>query len=107
MRYASIPMLRYLHTLSAVLFYLLGSSFFLAYILLRNRIGGAMPALWMDIGDLPLLLSGVLYGGVSVIRSVQGEAPVSALLVIAIGLPLLILFGAVAVLTFVPGVMAL
>ncbi len=99
-------MLRYLHTLSAILFYILGSSFFVAYILLVRDIGGGWPLVWLETADLPLLLSGLLYGGSSVVRSLQGEAPVSALLVIAIGLPLLLLFSAAAVLTFMPGLLA-
>jgi hypothetical protein len=94
--------LRYLHSLSAVLFYLLGSSFFVAFLLLRRDIGGTGPLLWLQVGDLPLLLSGILYGGISVIRSFQGETPVSILLLIAIALPLLVLFGTAAVLTFGP-----
>jgi len=94
--------LRYLHSLSAILFYILGGSFFVAFVLLHNGIGGRWPALWMEIGDLPLLLAGVLFGGASVVRSFQGDAPVSKILVIVIALPLLTVFGTATYLTFFP-----
>lgn len=95
--------LRYLHALSAVLFYALGTSFFGAYFLMQNEIGATFPYMWLQVGDLPLFLSGVLYGGISVYRSLQGDAPVSRVLAIAIGLPLLFLFVAIAILNFLPG----
>jgi hypothetical protein len=81
---------RYLHTLSAALFYLVAGSFFLAYVLLRNDIGGGMPEMWLRIGDLPLLALGLLYGGLSIYRSLTDKP--SRTLGIAIGLPLTLLF---------------
>lgn len=95
-------MLRFLHTLTAVLFYFLGSGFFIAYVLLRNGIGGDWPLTWLETADLPLLLVSVLYGGTSVIRSFQGDAPVSKILILGITLPLFVLFSVAAYLTFYP-----
>ncbi len=64
-------MLTYLHRLSAFLFYALGSSLFLAYILWRNELGGFLPLRWLTGGDLPMLMAALLYGGLSVYLSVD------------------------------------
>ena len=93
-------MVRYLHTLSAVLFYILGTSFFLAYIFLRNGIMQNNAMEWLNIGDMPLLLTGMLYGGISVYLSIRDDQNHSRGLMIAIGLPLLILFIVLAGLNF-------
>jgi hypothetical protein len=85
-------MSRYLHTLSAILFYVLGGSFFLAIVLNYNRIAGTTPRVWMDIIDLPLLLTGLLYGGVSLYRSVRSDGDTSHALTVGIAIPLGILF---------------
>lgn len=85
-------MSRFLSTLSAVLFYILGGTYFLAIVLNHNGIGSGFPRVWMDIADLPLLLVGLLYGGVSLYRSVRGDTDKSHALMVGIGLPLLILF---------------
>ncbi len=85
-------MLRYLHLLSAVLFYILGASFFTAYVLVQNRISGSLPLAWLSYGILPLLLSGMLYGGLSIYRSLQGEKGTSKILLFTIGLPLFLVF---------------
>ena len=93
-------MLRYLHSLSAVCFYILGSSFFLAYIFFHNGIMAEASQAWMQIGDMPLLLSGILYGGLSVYRSISDETANSKTLMLGIGIPLVILFGLFLVLNF-------
>jgi hypothetical protein len=85
-------MSRYLHTLSAVLFYVLGGSFFLAIVLQYNGIAGNAPQVWMDIADLPLLLTGLLFGGASLYRSVRGDDDPSHALIVGIAIPLTILF---------------
>lgn len=96
-------MLRYLSNLSAVLFYLIGSTFFLCYILVRNDLGGAWPQVWMQIGDLPLLLTGLLYGSLSVYQSIRGsEKNISRTLAMTIGLPAAIIFLLFLVLNFWP-----
>ena len=55
-------MLRFLHQLSAFFFYLLGSTFFVAFVLLRNDMAPPWPAYWMQVADLPLALVTILYG---------------------------------------------
>lgn len=64
-------MLRYLHRLSAFFFYVLGSGFFVAYILWRNEMGGGWPLRWLTEADLPMLLASLLYGGLSVYLSID------------------------------------
>ncbi|MBI5156256.1 hypothetical protein HZA45_03210, partial [Candidatus Peregrinibacteria bacterium] len=54
-------MLRYLHTLSAFLFYCLAGAFFLGYILMINNIIPVFAAEFLYIGQLPLLFVGLLY----------------------------------------------
>lgn len=85
-------MSRFLHTLSAILFYILGIGFFLAIVLNHNGVAGNAPRIWMDITDLPLLLMGLLYGGVSLYRSVRGDTEPSHALMVGLALPLGILF---------------
>jgi hypothetical protein len=82
---------KYLHQLSAFLFYLLGSAFFVAYILYRNGLGGAFPIRLLTEADLPLLACAMLYGGLSVIRSVDEEGSSKGLRW-AIGAPLFVIF---------------
>lgn len=96
------PMSRYLHTLSAVIFYILGSSVFLAYVMARNSIGAEAPAMWLRIADLPLLATGMLYGGLSVYLNLKADDSASHILAIIIGLPLAALFVVFAVLNFWP-----
>ena len=93
-------MARYLHRLSAVLFYALGSSCFLAYVLLRNGIGGALPGQWLLHVDLPLVAVGLLYGGISVAFSLSDDPTPSRRLCIAVAAPLAALFLAFLVLNF-------
>ena len=85
-------MLRYLHSLSTVLFYLLAGGFFLAYVLFHNGIATQWAALYLYAGELPLLIISLLYGGMSVYRSLQAEGGHSRSLGLAITLPLAILF---------------
>lgn len=85
-------MLRYLHSLSAILFYILGSGFFVAYVLLHNGILASLMHTWLKIGTLPLLLVSLLYGGISVYRSIRNEASSSTVLVFGITVPLALFF---------------
>lgn len=93
-------MSRYLHTLSAVLFYLLGLAAFGAYVLLKNDIGGTYPQFLLMIIDIPLLVVGALYGGISVYRSLKEDHAPSPILGIFIALPLILVVGFFAVLNF-------
>ncbi len=93
-------MSRYLHTLSAVLFYVVAGSFFVCYVMVRNELGGDWPVLWLKIGDLPLLLLGLLYGGLSIYRSLTDTH--SSGLLVAILVPLAALFALGAIANFWP-----
>ena len=56
---------------------------------------------WLQIGDMPLLFSGLLYGGLSIHRSLQDKAGNSSrLLILAIAFPAVILFIALATMNF-------
>lgn len=92
--------LRYLHTLSAVLFYVLGSSFFLAYVFLRNGIMADASSTWLTAGDMPLLLAGLLYGGLSIEKSIRNDAGASTPIMLGIGIPALVLLVLTLVLNF-------
>jgi hypothetical protein len=83
--------LRYLHTISAILFYALGLSFFAGYILMRNEIMTNAALNWLRIGDLPLLVSGLLYGGLSVYLSLKNDESASKTLMLGILIPMGIL----------------
>ena len=63
-------MLKQLHRTSAWLFYLFGVSYFLAYLFWRNEVGDPWPQLWMSIADLPFAVVAMLYGGMSLYRSI-------------------------------------
>jgi hypothetical protein len=93
-------MSRFLHTLSAILFYLLGGSYFLAIVLNYNDIAGTAPRVWMDIMDLPLLLTGLLFGGISLYRSVRSDGDTSHALIVGLAFPLVILFGLMLITNF-------
>ena len=95
-------MLPFLHRLSAILFYVLGSSFFLAYIFLRNSILGVWPAVWLQVADLPLIFVGLFYGGLSLYRSIERPESPSRALPWVIGVPLIVTFITLAVCNFWP-----
>jgi hypothetical protein len=92
--------LRFLHTLSASLFYLLGSSFFLAYILYHNSIAGTWPLMWLETADLPLLICALLYGGLSVYLSFGGPDRPSKIAAALLAAPLVVTFLIFAILNF-------
>ena len=94
-------MLRYLHTLSATLFYILGASLFLAYILAHNNIQASAALRFLQIIDMPTLLVGLLYGGLSMYRSLHDKSKgTSIILALALGFPLAALFLIVITLNF-------
>jgi len=85
-------MSRFLHSFSAFFFYLLGASFFAAYLLVRNELGAPWAAWWLKVADLPLIAVAILYGGTSFYRSVKRREGMSLPLFIFVGFPLLALF---------------
>lgn len=85
-------MTRYLHSLTAFLFYALGLSGFGAFVLLRNSIADPWPGWWLEVVKLPIVITGLLYGGTSIYRSLtlDGAHP-SRTLGVVIVLPVLAL----------------
>ncbi len=79
---------RFLHQLSAFFFYLLGLSFFVAYVLMHNAIEPRLMAFWLQSADLPFALCALLYGGLSLYRSVRNPDHPSRALGWVIALPL-------------------
>lgn len=89
-----------MHKLSGILFYVLGTSFFLAYLLFQNGLYAPWPEWWLSVGDLPLLLIGMLYGGSSLYLSVAQPKVKSTALALCIIVPLAALFIAIATLNY-------
>ncbi|MDP7247184.1 MAG: hypothetical protein QF741_01005 [Candidatus Peribacteraceae bacterium] len=93
-------MVKYLHQLSAFLFFALGISFFAAYFLLKNEMMMTAAAWWMQRADLPFAFVTIMYGGLSLFRSLNpNEKPANAL-ALAITIPLIIFFLFLVVLNF-------
>ncbi len=93
-------MLRYMHTLSAILFYILGSSMFGAYLLHRNGVWADGTMQWMLSAMLPLLVCGLMYGGLSLYTSVQSTSGRSTGLATVLAVVSLLIFSIFAILTF-------
>jgi hypothetical protein len=94
------PVTRFLQQLSGFFFYALGLSFFVAYVLVRNRIGGIYPAWWLQVADLPLALAAVTYGGVSLYQSVTAPGRRTRIAAFVIGIPLVLFFAALVAINF-------
>jgi succinate dehydrogenase hydrophobic anchor subunit len=56
-------MLRTLQRVSGFCFYLLGSSFILAWLLFKLGYAARFSSMWMQAMDLPLIFSALVYGG--------------------------------------------
>jgi hypothetical protein len=94
-------MLTYIHKLSGFLFYLLGGSFFLSFMLHYNHMG-SFGGWWLKVADLPLALAGVIFGGSSLYLSVKPKNKDSKALMTIIGIPLTLLFLSLIVMNFWP-----
>ena len=90
-------MLVMLHRLSALCFYLLGLSFLVGWVMVRNNLWPVGAAVWLQVADLPLFFSAVLYGGTSLYRSIPN--PMKSLPWM-IAVPLGVFFTAVLVMNF-------
>ncbi len=88
-----------LHRVSGACFYLLGLTFFLAYIGVRNDVLANASATWMQVADLPFALSAIAYGGLSFYRSLTTEEG-SMALALGIGIPLALFFLVIVFLNF-------
>ncbi|MSR87498.1 hypothetical protein EXS70_05025 [Candidatus Peribacteria bacterium] len=93
-------MLRVLHQLSAFCFLILGASFFLAWVFVKNGIWGTESAVWLQVADLPLLFSGAIYGGMSLYKSLLQPERTPKILPWMIGVPLAVFFVLVLVMNF-------
>ena len=93
-------MTKSLHQLSGIFFYVLGTTFFVAYLLLRNDVVAPWPVWWLRIADLPLVLVAMFYGGTSLYLSVKPAEGPARLQPLAIAVPLGLLFGLLVVLNF-------
>lgn len=92
-------MIPYLHTLSAWLFYLLGGSFFAAYMVQVHTLH-PWGAWWLQVADLPLALIGAIYGGTSLYVSVKPRDRDSKALMVTIGFPLALIVLTLVILNF-------
>jgi hypothetical protein len=98
-------MFNFLRSLSAFFFYVLAATFFVAYLLLRNNIFtsfGIWPAWWLQVADLPLALSAILYAGLSFYSSMRSGKGHSRVLAWVIALPLAAFFILLLVFDFWP-----
>jgi hypothetical protein len=93
-------MISFIHHLSSFLFYILGTSFFVAYLLMRNALAEEWPRWWLEIADLPLSLIAILYGGLSIFLSIHGGKKDSKSLIFVIAIPLIALFVFLVILNF-------
>lgn len=91
-----------LRRLSAVLFAALGLTFALAYVLFRNDVAGGWPLWWLQVADLPLLCTGIVYGSASCERSLQRPSAPSAVLRYAMVIPAFLLCAFLVFLNFWP-----
>lgn len=93
-------MLQFLHQLSAWVFYVLGTSFFAAYLGVRQNVVAPLSLWWLNVLDLPLLISGLLYGASSVILSITDHDRPSVTATVSVLLPAALILLAVLILNF-------
>ena len=94
-------MITYFKQLTGFLFYLLGGSFFVAYMLMYNQMT-PLGEWWLKVADLPLAFVGILYGGTSLYLSVKPKNGQSKPLFYSISMPLIAVFSTLLVLNFWP-----
>ncbi len=85
-------MLPFLHKLSAILFFLIAGSFFIAYLLAHNEIGLPDSVLWLHVGQLPLASVALLYAATSMIASLSPGKKPGIGLILWISIPAIALF---------------
>lgn len=97
-----LGVIRHIHQVSGFFFYVLGSSFFVAFVLFQYGIGGQWPILWLHIVDVPLFLFAILYGGFSVYFSLTDKKNTSFVLLWTIILCMMLFFSFFLALNFWP-----
>ena len=93
-------MLPFFRSLAAVCFYVLGTTFILAYVFQQRGTGGGWPLWWLQVADLPLLLAGIVFGGASVVLSVEHDHGLSCSARLIVAFPLIAFFLFAVYLTF-------
>ncbi|TSC59176.1 MAG: hypothetical protein Greene041619_12 [Candidatus Peregrinibacteria bacterium Greene0416_19] len=81
---------RFLHQLSGILFYVIGATFFLSYVLMRNDILLPWSAWWLQAARLPFMLVAMMFGGFSVYLSLAAGRSHSRFLATMIAAPLVV-----------------
>lgn len=84
---------------SAFLFYLLGTLTIVGIILVHRDIAAEQTSVFLNVVDLPLLLVSMLFGGSTLVTSL-GRGKQSAVLALAVFIPLLLAFGFFAWINF-------
>ena len=77
---------------SAVLFYVLGTLTILAIVFVSREMFTGPSSLFLNVVDLPLLFSGMLFGGTALVSSL-GRGKPSAGLILTVFVPLALAFG--------------
>lgn len=95
-------MLHFLHTLSAVLFTVLGLLLFGTEVLWRQGLWMPWSQVLLTTIPTPLLAIGLLYGGLSIVLSARDHDGRRAVIGTIIGLACLVLFAAFAMLRLWP-----
>ena len=93
-------MLQFLKHLSGFFFYILGASFFVGWVMIRNQIWTMQWTVWMQVADLPLAFSALVYGGLSLYLSLRNPERPSKVLMMMIGVPLTLFFGLILAMNF-------
>jgi hypothetical protein len=91
---------KYLHRITGILFFILGISLFVAYLLMHNGIYPVQSAWWIQRADLSFALTTILYGGTGLYLSIHPKDKPSRTLAFTIGILLAAFFVFLFVLNF-------
>ncbi|MCF7844332.1 MAG: hypothetical protein K9M03_00700 [Kiritimatiellales bacterium] len=93
-------MTHYLHKVTGILFFLLGISLFVAYLLMHNGIYASQTAWWIQRADLSFALTTLIYGGTGLYLSIHPKDKPSRALALTIGIPVAAFFVFLFILNF-------
>jgi hypothetical protein len=94
------PVINLLNRISGTIFYIMGSIYFVLYLLYFNDILTAWMRWIMELFDLSMILISLLYGGTSFLKSITDPDQPSLFALLIVGIPLVLLFGFFVVLNF-------
>ena len=97
-----LSMVTTLRRTAGLAFFVLGASFFVAYVLLRNGLWVRETSIWMQSADLPLGFCALVYAGMSVFAGLRHPRKSSHTLAIILAIPLALAFGAILLMNFWP-----